>query len=171
MFKPFTLLVISAGLLAGCASVRDSRVNPFNWFGGGSGPVRSAGAEAGSANPLIPERSRVSLLTREAPDYAGRPVEQISEVLLERRPGGAILRVTGVADRVGPFDVRLVEDETARGTGTLAYTLAALQQAGPRSTGTRARMVTAAVWLTDQELASVSAIRVAGRSNALETRR
>ena len=113
----------------------------------------------------------VGTVFAEIQSLAGRPVETVTQLLIERRPGGAILRVTGVADRLGPFDVKLVEDEANPDPATLSYTLSALQQPGPRSTGEWARTVTAAVWLTDQDLAGISAIRVAGRTNVQVSRR
>ena len=33
MFKPFTALLLASFVLSSCGTVRDSRVNPFNWFG------------------------------------------------------------------------------------------------------------------------------------------
>ena len=67
--------------------------------------------------------------------------------------------------------MRLIKDEDVSDDNTLAYTLKALQSAGPRNTGERARMVTAALWLTEQELAGIREIRVAGRTNARASRR
>ncbi|MBV2360997.1 hypothetical protein KUH32_14625 [Thalassococcus sp. CAU 1522] len=169
MFRMTATLILAAFILTSCGSVRDSRLNPFNWFGRSQPEAVTDGT--GTVNPLIPRR-RASLFRDEQDDaYRGRPVAEITELLIERRPGGAILRVTGVAERVGPFDVRLIEDEQAGEAGTLSYTLNALQQAGPRDTGPNARTVTAALWLTDQDLAGIRAIRVAGASNARVTRR
>ncbi|MAB06512.1 MAG: hypothetical protein CML50_10940 [Rhodobacteraceae bacterium] len=171
MNRTLTVLILSGVVLSGCATVRDSRVNPFNWFGSSTpAPVNVAPEATGAANPLIPQR-RASIIWGREREYAGRPVANIDELLIERRPGGAIIRVTGIADRAGPFDVRVIKDETLSDTDTLAYTLSALQSAGPRNVGPRARMVTAAVWLTDQELYGIREIRVAGRDNALATRR
>jgi len=33
MRKTFSAILVSTLVLTGCATVRDSRVNPFNWFG------------------------------------------------------------------------------------------------------------------------------------------
>ncbi|GGG75640.1 hypothetical protein GCM10011415_25270 [Salipiger pallidus] len=171
MMKSLTMLVLAGSVVAGCATVRESRVNPMNWFGR-SAPV-PASVEQGSAGPvntLIPAR-RQSIVWGREEVYGGQPIETIDELLIERRPGGAIIRATGIADRAGPFDVRLVEDEAASTGGIKAYRMLALQSAGPRSTGPRARMVTVADWLTDQELFGVSQIRVSGRANALAASR
>lgn len=171
MFKPVSALIVASMVLAGCATVRDSRVNPFNWFGKSRSQAVNTSTETGQTNPLIPERAAISFFNKQPESYGGQPVETITQLLIERRPGGAIVRVTGVADRNGPFDVRLIKDETAPGDQTLSYTLRAIQQPGARSSGPRARTVTAADWLTDQELFGVSTIRVAGRTNAQASRR
>ncbi len=170
MFKPIVILIFSAGLLTGCSTVRDSRVNPFNWFGGSrSVAVQS---ESAAANPLIPASRGNGLLriNKSAGPYLGQPINQISELLIERRPGGAILRASGVADRQGPFDVRLLL-QPVQTPGTLAYTLSAVQTAGARDASPWSRTVTAALWLTDQELAGIRTIRVTGRTNELVTTR
>ncbi|MCR8549649.1 hypothetical protein M4578_17600 [Salipiger sp. P9] len=169
MFKSLSVLIVAGVVLTSCGSVRESRLNPFNWFGG-SESVAVDPAATGANNPLIPKR-RASVFRAKEAGYAGHPVETVSELLIERRPGGAIIRVTGVADRAGPFEVRLIKDEDVSDDNTLAYTLKALQSAGPRNTGERARMVTAALWLTEQELAGIREIRVAGRTNARASRR
>ena len=83
----------------------------------------------------------------------------------------SIIRVTGTANRAGPFEVRLIPDETQTDGDTLAYTMNALQSAGPVNVDADARSVTAAVWLTEQELFGIREVRVAGRSNVLVSRR
>lgn len=172
MKTTLSVLIVASLALSGCATMRESRVNPMNWFGGSAPTPMADPAATGANNPLIPaERASVFRRNEGEPVYGGRPVQVIDELLVERRPGGAIIRVTGIAERVGPFEVRIVEDIAQTGNGTLAYTLKALQSPGPRGTGEHARKVTAAIWLTDQELSGVSAIRVAGASNALVTRR
>ncbi len=170
MVKPLMILTVSAVLLSSCATVRDSRVNPFNWFGSARSQPVAVQSDGAAVNPLIPDRRR-NLLTTRRPvgPYQGQPIAEVSELLVERRPGGAIIRASGVADSAGPFDVRLIP--LADEPGTLAYMLGALQAPGPRTTSAWARTVTAAVWLTDQELAGISAIRVVGRSNQMVTAR
>ncbi|MFZ5961715.1 hypothetical protein ACOXXX_02085 [Thalassococcus sp. BH17M4-6] len=176
MFKPLSVLVISALVLTSCGTVRESRLNPFNWFGRSTSEPVQTTTSAAARNPLIPASGGRGLrgligIGQEDEVYAAPPIAEVSELLIERRIGGAIIRATGVADRVGPFDVRLIPDEAASTGGTLSYTLRAKQQPGPRSTGELARMVTVAVWLSDQDLAGIREIRVAGRTNALVSRR
>ncbi|MGY9048634.1 hypothetical protein P775_26410 [Puniceibacterium antarcticum] len=171
MFKPLMILTVSAVLLTSCSTVRDSRVNPMNWFGGArSQPVAVQNPDS-TVNPLIPAERRFNLLgaKKAPPPYVGQPIATVSELLIERRAGGAIIRASGIADRQGPFDVRLVPVPDQ--PGTLSYTLSALQTNGPRDTNDWSRTVTAALWLTDQELAGVSTIRVIARSNEQTARR
>lgn len=169
MRKPVMLLIVAAMVLTGCATISESRFNPINWFGQSrSEPVTT---EAGETNPLIPRRRASIFFGERDAAYRGRPVGEVSELLVERRPGGAIIRVEGIADRVGPFDVRLTRDEAESDAQTLTLTLRALQQAGPRNTGPLARRVMAAVWITDQDLRGIRTIRVKGERNIRTVRR
>lgn len=178
MFKPLSVLVISALVLTSCGTVRDSRLNPFNWFGRSQSVPVNTSAATGEANPLIPARRSgvtniLGIRTNDSEPipYAGRPIATVTDLVIERRPGGAILRATGVADMPGPFDVRLVPQPDASTDGSLSFTLSAEQQPGPRNASVAARSVTVAVFLTDQELAGISDIRVAGRDNIQVSRR
>lgn len=171
MARGLAVLMVSALVLSGCATVRDSRVNPFNWFGGGGGGGRVVQSADGTTNPLIPERRNSILTDSEPAAYPGRPVGQIAELSFEPRPGGAILRVTGVADTPNSFDVRLTRDETVEEPGTLVFTLEAVQARGPAGAAVAARSVTAAAWLANQDLAGISEIRVQGARNVQVARR
>lgn len=167
MFRPLTAVALSLVLLAGCGAVRESRFNPFNWFG--QGTAQPAEAQEG-VNPLIPRRRSVFQSAAEEV-YGGRAVAEISELLVERRPGGAILRVTGVADRQGPFDVRLVPVPEETDGNTLTFELQALQQPGRRDVGPAARSVIAALALKDSDLLGIRSIRVKGARNMMTSRR
>lgn len=165
------LMILATVALTGCSAITESRFNPFNWFGRGQSDPSALDVASAEVNPLIPQR-RASVLTSNQPEaFAGRPIADVTELLVERRPGGAIIRATGQADRVGPFDVRLIEDEAASADGTLVFDLKALQQPGPRNTNPRARQVTVGKWITDQELAGIRTITVRGVNSALSARR
>ena len=107
MRKTFSALLLSTLVLTGCATVRDSRVNPFNWFGKArSAPIAQSSAQA---NPLIPQTSSIFSRKRNSNAvYNGRPVDQITDLTIERVPGGILLRATGLAARQGLYDVQLV---------------------------------------------------------------
>lgn len=171
MRKPVTLLILATAMLTGCATIGESRLNPFNWFGSSQPDPAALDVANAPVNPLIPAR-RISIFRDNTPEvFAGRPIAEVTELLVERRPGGAIIRATGQADRVGPFDVRLVPDAAASSDGTLVFDLKALQQPGPRSTSPRARQVTVALWITDQDLQGIGTITVRGANDARSVRR
>jgi hypothetical protein len=162
------ILVLSALVLSGCGTVRDSALNPFNWFGRSkSEPVATVQEDV---NPLIPRRRDSIFRSEGEAAYGGGLIGEVSELLVERRPGGAIIRATGIADRQGPFELRLVKVDDESDATTLTYDLRAYQQ--PGATGTaRSRTVTTAIWLTDNELAGIRTIRVKGARNQRSTRR
>lgn len=168
MFRPISVLVLSALVLTSCGTVRESRINPFNWFGNSiSRPV----ADGTAANPLIPRRNN-SIFRRNEEDaaYAGSLIGEVSELLVERRPGGAVIRATGVSDMQGPFEVRLVPVAAETGNGVLTYELRGVQVAAARGSDW-SRTLTAAVWLTDAQLAEVGVIHVKGARNIRSVRR
>lgn len=164
MTRRILALTLSASLVASCGSIGTSVLNPMNWFGGSTSKTVEEGA-----NPLIPRKNALSSRRDEAP-YAGQLVGTVSELLIERRPGGAIIRAKGVSDRQGAYAVRLVKDETQDDPSKLVYDLRALQRNGGVG-GTASRAVTVAEWLTDQDLAGVRSISVRGASNIRTARR
>ena len=173
MRKTFSALLVSTLVLTGCATVRDSRVNPFNWFGNArSEPLTQAEV---NTNPLIPTRSGLfaSARAKEAV-YTGRPFDQVTDLTIERVPGGALIRVTGLAARQGIYDVQLTpanEDELPV-DGVLTYRLEGVEPARNTPVGAQpTREVVAARKITDQTLAGVQTIRVEGQRNALTSRR
>jgi hypothetical protein len=167
-------LVLAASLTLGaCGVVRDSALNPSNWFGR-STSVDPA-ADAGPVNPLIPATRGGLFASRNAPvDYTGKPFDEIVDLTVERVPGGAIIRATGRAARQGSYLVQLTpatEDETPV-DGVLTYRLEGLKPDAATAIGTPAtREVTAARHITDQDLRGVRTIRVEGLRNARVARR
>jgi len=130
MRKSFSALLVSTLVLTGCATVRDSRVNPFNWFGNARSESLTQ-AEV-NTNPLIPTRSGLFASARaEEAVYTGRPFDQVTDLTIERVPGGALIRVTGLAARQGIYDVQLTpanEDELPV-DGVLTYRLEGVEPA------------------------------------------
>jgi hypothetical protein len=173
MRKSFSALLVSTLVLTGCATVRDSRVNPFNWFGNARSESLTQ-AEV-NTNPLIPTRSGLFASARaEEAVYTGRPFDQVTDLTIERVPGGALIRVTGLAARQGIYDVQLTpanEDELPV-DGVLTYRLEGVEPARNTPVGAQpTREVVAARKITDQTLAGVQTIRVEGQRNALTSRR
>jgi len=172
MRKTLSLLLATSLTLAACGTIRDSRVNPFNWFGKSqSEPIE----QVENTNPLIPKTGGLFARDREAADtYAGRPFEQVTELTIERIPGGAIIRATGLAARQGIYQVRLTPENDAEEPvdGVLTYRLEGVRPNSPTPVGARAtREVVAARRLTDQTLRAVRSIRVEGVENARVIRR
>ncbi len=165
-------LLIATLTVSACGGARESRLNPFNWFGRGqSEPVAEQQTKA-EANPLIPQEERGGLfrsLRRQDVEYAGAPIDQVSSLVIERVPGGAIIRATGIASFVGAYDVRLVpanEEEEAE-DGVLTYRLEAVRPLdAPVAGSDRLRTVTVARRVTDSQLAEARIIRVEGARNA-----
>lgn len=167
MKKTLSVLVLSALVLSSCGAVRDSRLNPMNWFGRStSEPV----VQQGEVNPLIPRRRSSIFRAEKESAYGGWLVAEVSELTVERRPGGAIIHATGVADYQGPYDLKLVKLDSETGEGVLTYELKAYQPLG--GVGSEwSRTVSAAVWLTDNDLAGIGTIRVKGARNIRTARR
>lgn len=163
-----SVLLISTLTLTACGSVRDSRLNPFNWFGKSrSAPV----AESSDVNPLIPRQQR-SVFRRPEEAYMGTPVDQITDLVVERTPGGAVLRINALPLRQGAFDVRVVPENDGQAVdGVLTFTLKALQPPTEPQGTESSRFMTAAYFVSDQDLLGVRQIRVQGARNAQVSRR
>ncbi|MCL3882788.1 hypothetical protein [Marivita sp. GX14005] len=171
MRKTGMLAMVAVVALTGCGTISESRFNPVNWFGPSEPDPAALNPAESATNPLIPAR-RMSIFRRTQPDaFTGRHIADIAELSIEPRPGGAIIRATGVASRAGPFDVRLIVDEAASTEDAIVLDMRALQQAGPRGVGPQARQVTAARWITDQDLRGIRSITVRGAQSARTVRR
>ena len=169
-----SVLLTASLALGACGVVRNSAINPANWFGRAA-PDTVQTVDIRSANPLIPTTRRGLFGSRNADaEYIGRPFDEIVELTIEQVPGGAIIRATGRADRQGTYAVQLTpanEDETPI-DGVLTYRLEGIAPTAPTAVGTPAtREVTAARQVTSQVLRGVSSIRVEGQRNALVSRR
>ncbi|MDJ0640892.1 MAG: hypothetical protein QNJ20_18905 [Paracoccaceae bacterium] len=146
------LVLATAIVLGGCARVADSRLNPFNWFGGGE----EEGVETVEVVETDP-RARVA---------------QITELVVERTPTGAIVRATALPPTQGWYDAALVAAEDAPVNGAMVYVFRAFPPDGPRPVSTvRSRELTAARALSPQDLAQIRIIRVEGALNARTARR
>jgi len=170
MSRILATLMIATLSLSACSGMQDSRLNPFNWFGN----AREAPApQTQETNPLIPGERRGLLGLRQAREaanaYRGQPVDAVSELVIERVPGGAIIRASGLSQFQNTYDVRLIPanaDELPT-DGVLDYQLEAIIPERPIAGGSeRQRMIIAARAVTDKQLEGVRAIRVAGVQNA-----
>lgn len=181
MLKPMTFALALAALLGGCGGVRDSALNPFNWFGRSQdAPVEQsaeAAASPSATNPLIPKR-RAGIFARERERAEAfdptTPMPQITELRVERVPGGAIIRARGLDTYVNSFDAGLEPNnaEELPEDGVLVYSFRRQLPEGAVAGGAEAaREVTVARFVTDQTLRNVRSIRVEAASNARVVRR
>lgn len=167
MRKSLAVLLVGSLVLAGC----NSRLNPATWFG----PSRSVATDSDAGtNPLISQRA--GLFSRPAPAAVDRSerIAAISELMVDREPGGAIIRATGIGARQGAFAARLApaDPDLLPQDGTLTFDFLVVYPEDPTPVGTdRSRSVTAAFTVTDQQLQGVRAIRVRGAQNMQEARR
>lgn len=142
-------------ILAGCG-IRESRLNPFNWFGGGAEEAETLEpfqiVEVSDPRPLVP---------------------QITSLTIDRTPGGAIVRVTGLPPTQGWYDVSLVRETDGEPVeGVLSYSLRAFPPDTPtRVSTTQSRELTAARFISEITLAQVSVIQVTGSQNSRAARR
>ena len=154
------VLVLS---LAGCATVRDSRLNPLNWFGT-SEPVAAAPGAPLDVPPLVPEQSQVRIVDTRA------LIETVDTLTIAPVSGGTLVQATGTASRLGAFNAQLVP--VSFDDGVLEFAFRVDYPSTTTSTGTEfARRVDVATLLSRDEIAGVRAIRVSGATSARVSRR
>lgn len=158
MRKPAILIMTLAVALslAGCARVRDSKLNPFNWFGGSEeGPAQVV--ETASGRPNDPRVLVAEVVTLE--------VAQI--------PEGAIVRANGLPPTQGWWEAELVAENDGKPVdGVLTYRFVVAHPVGVKPASTpQSREVTAATSLSNIALAGVRRIVVVGASNSRSSTR
>lgn len=148
----FIAVLALVGTVAACGAVRESPINPMNWFG------RSERVEADTTNPYEDPRPLVT---------------QITDLTLERVPGGAILRATGLPPRQGYFDAVLLPlNNGVPVEGVLHFQLRASPPFEATRPGTpQSRELVVGLFLSDQRLAGIRSIRLSAEANALAVRR
>ena len=148
MRLPVTALLIAALSLGGCGKIRDSRINPFNWFG------RSQASQA--------------VAVAAAPVDGRLLVDQVIDMEVARQPGGAIVRATGLPPTQGWWDAALVAENGGQPVdGVLSYRFVVFQPVGQARVSTaRSRELTAAVYVSDIKLEDVRKIVVLGAQNS-----
>ncbi|VDC30784.1 hypothetical protein [Pseudogemmobacter humi] len=145
MIRPVAVLCLAFSLAA-CGAVRDSRLNPFNWFGR-SEPVQQAEL------PEMPQDGR-------------QRVESVLSLTVEPIRSGAIVRATGRTPSQGWWKAELVEQPvTADGVLVLDFRIEPPPEQTAVSTP-RSREVTVALHLSQVKLAGVRQIVVQGANDA-----
>jgi hypothetical protein len=152
--RPVLTLTLCAAL-AGCGDSGSSNLNPFNWFGGGSEAEITVTPEGVPIDP--------------------RPlIDQVTNVVVERVPGGVIVRATGVPPTLGywsadlvPADPDLRPDEN----GVVTLDFRALPPVTPQPAGSpSARQIVTGVFLSEQTLRGVRSIAVLAERNTRSVR-
>lgn len=146
------LVVLGLGLtLAGCGGLRESRLNPFNWF------RRS-------------EPRETIVLPGEQTDPRGL-VETVLSMNVEPIPGGAVVRARGLTPTQGWWNAELVGRDVDE-NGVLVYEFRLLPPVGQSDVNTqRSREIDVAIYISDIKLANVREIVVQGATNARSARR
>ena len=138
-------------ILAGCGGLRDSRLNPFNWFG--------------------KSQPRETIVLQDQPADARPLVSAVLSMTVEPIPGGAIVRATGQTPTQGWWKADLVALPIGE-DGTLVYEFRLLPPIERTDVNTpRSREVTVAIYISDIKLEQVREIVVQGASNARSARR
>ena len=137
--------------LAGCGKVRDSKLNPFNWFRK-SKPRETIVLPGAETDP--------------------RPlVDTVLSMQVEPIPGGAVVRARGVTPTQGWWNAELVKRDVEE-EGVLVYEFRL--QSPPNRTDVstqQSREIDVAIYLSDVKLQNVHEIVVQGAKNARSARR
>ena len=149
---PAALMVVLT--LGACGAVRESRLNPFNWFG-----------RSERAQPVVAPEAQV---------VPGDPREQVADVtalVIEQVTGGAIVRATGLAPRQGYWQAELVPRDVDD-KGGLVFDFLVFPPT--RATGVstpQSREIVVAYFLSTFKLQSIGTITVQGKGGARSVRR
>ncbi|GAA6178837.1 hypothetical protein NBRC116594_02750 [Shimia sp. NS0008-38b] len=162
-----TLLLLTATLtLSAC----QSRWNPANWWG----RDRESAVQT-DVNPLIPDQTedgRSFFSSQEQNAYVGQPIQQVIKAESHRVPEGQMILAVGVAAVHGVNNIRLIAaNGGAVEGGVLTLNLMGIVPEEPVVGGSDVtREVTAAVVLTDQQLAGARVVRIRAAANSQDTR-
>ena len=141
----------AAALVASCGRIRDSRLNPFNWFGGAQ------------------QEKRFELPAEAVDDRALAP--QVIDLKVERYSGGAIVKAVAQTPDQGWWDAELVA-RPLDADGVLVYDLRMFPPVTETPVGPNpSRQITVAAAISGVMLERVSKIVVQGETNALSSGR
>ena len=148
--RPLLLATLCVAL-AGCGGFRQSKLNPFNWFG------KSEAREV----IVLPEKQNDP-----------RPlVDDVLSMTVEPIPGGAIVRARGLTPTQGWWNAELVP-LPVDDNGVLVYEFRLIPPPGDTDVNTpRSREVDVAIYVSDYKLDAIREIVVQGANNARSARR
>ena len=143
----------AALVVASCGRIRDSRLNPFNWFGGARRRERVADArpaEVQDPRPLVAE---------------------VVSLNVDPYSAGAIVRAKGIPPTQGWWEAELVArplDEN----GVQVYDFRVFPPITQTPAGTpQSREITVGISISSVKLDQITEIVVQGANNALSSRR
>ena len=151
MTRPILALIALSLVLAGCSGVRQSRMNPLNWFG--------SSTEESVVGPVRLENDNRVL------------VQSVTSMSIERTSSGALVRAEAQMAGQGWWDAALVAENGGRPVdGVLTYRFVAAAPRGPMPGG-RPQTLVVATPVSEYLLEEVSTVVVRGASNSRSTRR
>lgn len=147
-----TLTLLS--FLSACGGIRDSRLNPFNWFG-------------------RDREERVEVVETLGPIERRPLAAEIISLKVDRMPGGAIIHAIGLPQTQGHWDAELVPlNGEVPEKGVLTYEFRLAPPPGPTRQGTpQSREVVVGLFVSDQTLLGVRNIAVIAQANRRSVRR
>lgn len=150
--------VLTALVLSGCSGGSgsgSSKLNPFNWFG-----------RSKQEKTLTPVEIAATTDPRTL-------VDQVARMSVDRTPGGAIIRATGLPPTQGYWSGELVPENSEQPVkGVLTYRFVVAPPTGFEPTSTpQSRELVVARFVSAQKLEGVRQIRVLGARNARSSRR
>ncbi|MBK5945546.1 hypothetical protein CCR83_03540 [Rhodobacter veldkampii DSM 11550] len=155
MKTPIVAVMTLSLVLAGCGTIRESRINPFNWFGK---------SEDGPAT-LTPSAS-------EATADARPLVQQVTQLEVAPAHGGVIVQAAGLPPTQGWWNAELVAENDGQPVdGVLSFRFVLIPPlagtpAANRVSTPQSREVTVATFVPNGDLAQVARISVTGSGNA-----
>jgi hypothetical protein len=153
MTRALIALLVLTLTLAACGGLRDSRVNPRNWFNRSSSEPTLGPTRVTTDNrPLVP---------------------QVSSMVIEQTSTGAIVRAEAVMPTAGWWDAELVPENDGRPIdGVMTYRFVAARPRQPVSvTSEPARTISAAAVLSVFDLEVMTEVVVIGAENTRRARR
>lgn len=150
MTRPILAMIALSLVLAGCSGVRQSRINPLNWFGGST------------------SESRLGPVTLETDNRALVP--SVTGLTIERTSSGALVRAEAQMPGQGWWDAALIAENEGRPVdGVLTYRFVA---AAPRgAVGGRPQTLVVATPVSEYLLEEVVTVVVQGAGNSRSARR
>jgi hypothetical protein len=132
--------------LAGCGGLRESRLNPFNWF--------------------RKSEPRETIVLPDAKEDGRGLAEVVLDMKVEPIPGGAIVRARGQMPVQGYWQAELVPQPLTEG-GSLVYEFRVFPPVGQTDANSaQSRQVDVAIFISDVKLQNVTEIVVQGATNA-----